>query len=89
MLAVTDSAAQAIRSLVSEWPCGAGLRIALERPGNGTEPEFGLHLAAEPDDGDAVVEQGGARVFVDPAASGFFEDKVLDADGDLFTFAPA
>jgi iron-sulfur cluster assembly protein len=89
MLAVTDSAAQAIRGLVSELPSGAGLRIGLEKPGNGTEPEFGLRVAAEPDDGDAVVEQAGARVFVDPAASGFFEDKILDAEGDVFTFAPA
>jgi iron-sulfur cluster assembly protein len=90
MLAVTDSAAAAIRELVAELPGDdAGLRIVLERPGNGTEPEFGLHVVPAPDDGDDVVECSGARIFLDPAASGFFQDKVLDAKGDVFTFAPA
>ena len=89
MLAVTPAAADSIRDLVNGLPDGAGLRIVLERPGNGTEPEFSLHVAHCPDEGDAVVEQDGARVFVQPAASSYFEDKILDAEGPTFTFSPA
>jgi len=89
MLALTPAAAAAIRELVAELPSGAGLRVQLEKPGNGTEPEFGLHVAQTPEDGDGLIEHDGARVFMDPAAGAYFEGKVLDAEGDTFTFAPA
>ena len=89
MLAVTPAAAAVIRQLVAELPSGAGLRVQLEKPANGTEPEFGLHVTETPEDGDALIEADGARVFLDPAAGAYFEGKVLDAEGDTFTFAPA
>jgi Fe-S cluster assembly iron-binding protein IscA len=91
MLAVTPTAAEAIRAIVaeSELPPDAGLRVSLEKPGNGTEPEFALCVVEGPDEDDDVVETDGARVFLEPAASGYFADKVLDAEGDTFTFAPA
>ena len=89
MLAVTSAAAAAIRGLVVDLPEGSGLRIALEKPGNGTEPEFCLQVAETPAYDDALIEQDGARVFLEPAAGAYFEDKVLDAEGDTFTFAPA
>ena len=89
MLAITGAAVASIRGLVTDLPGGAGLRVALEKPGNGTEPEFSLDVVRGPEEDDEVVEQEGARVFVAAAASAYFEDKVLDADGDTFTFAPA
>ncbi len=91
MLAVTATAADAIRKIVasSDLPTDAGLRVSVEKPGNGTEPEFALCVAAGPDPGDDIVEADGARVFLEPAASGYFADKILDAEGDTFTFAPA
>jgi iron-sulfur cluster assembly protein len=89
MLELTGAAADSIRRLVADLPSGAGLRVALEKPGNGTEPEFSLCVVRGPESEDEVVEQKGARVFVDSAASAYFEDKVLDADEDTFTFAPA
>jgi iron-sulfur cluster assembly protein len=89
MLAVTTSAAAAIRQLVADLPDGAGLRVALEKPENGTEPAFTVYVAEEPSDGDEILDADGASVFLEPAASGYFEDKVLDADGSVFTFAPA
>jgi iron-sulfur cluster assembly protein len=88
MLSVTSAAAAAIRELVADLPGGAGLRVQLEKPGNGTEPEFGLHVAETPEAGDDLIETDGARVFLDPAAGAYFEGKVLDAEGDTFTFAP-
>jgi iron-sulfur cluster assembly protein len=89
MLAVTPAAASAIRSLVSDLPDGAGLRVALETPGNGTEPAFTLYIVDEPPEGDEVVGAEGANVFLEPVASLYFEDKVLDTDGKVFTFGPA
>jgi iron-sulfur cluster assembly protein len=89
MLALTTAAAGAIRELVADLPDGAGLRVALEKPGNGTEPAFAVYVVEEPSDGDEVVATQGASVFLEPAASGYFDDKVLDADGCVFTFTPA
>ena len=88
MLAITAAAADAIRDLTGGRPEEAGLRVSVEKPGNGTEPEFALCVAEGPAKGDAVVESHGVRLFLDPAASGYFSEKVLDADGDTFTFAP-
>jgi iron-sulfur cluster assembly protein len=89
MLAMTAAAAEAIRTLTDGQPNGAGLRLSLEKPGNGTEPEFGLCVAERPAEDDDVIESDGARLFVEPAASGYFRDKLLDAEGDTFTFGPA
>jgi Fe-S cluster assembly iron-binding protein IscA len=88
MLAMTAAAADAIRILLGDQPEGAGLRVSLEKPGNGTEPEFALCVVVRPHAHDDVVEEHGARLFIQPAASGYFADKVLDADGDTFTFGP-
>lgn len=88
MLALTTAAAEAIQGLVGDLPGGAGLRVSVEKPGNGTEPEFALSVAPQPGEDDHVVESDGARVFLEPAANGYFADKVLDADGDVFTFRP-
>ena len=86
MLTITDSAASAIRSLTSQpdLPVDTGLRIM--KPGAGA-PAFELALTEGPVAGDQVIEEGGARVFVEPAAAAVLEDKALDAQvneqGDL------
>jgi Fe-S cluster assembly iron-binding protein IscA len=89
MLAMTTAAAEAIRDLTGELPAGAGLRVSVAKPGNGTEPEFALCVEEGPEEDDDVVEAEGARLFLEPAASGYFSDKVMDAEGDTFTFGPA
>jgi iron-sulfur cluster assembly protein len=89
MLAITAAAAEAIHDLLGDQPDGAGLRVSLEKPGNGTEPEFALCVVDAPHEEDDIVEEDGARLFIEPAASGYFADKVLDAEGDTFTFGPA
>jgi iron-sulfur cluster assembly protein len=54
-------------------PEGAGLRIT---PGNeGLE----LMLVAEPVTGDALIDDGGARVFVEPQAAQLLDEQTLDA----------
>jgi Fe-S cluster assembly iron-binding protein IscA len=80
MLALTDSAKDAVRQMVSaeEAPEGSGLRIAAE-PAEGGDAALSLELTTEPAEGDEVVEEDGARVFLDPMAATLLDDKVLDA----------
>ena len=78
MLTLTDSAVSAIRSLTSqpELPVETGLRIMTQ---DAEASSFQLALAEGPVAGDQVVEEGGARVFVEPAAAAVLGDKALDA----------
>jgi len=78
MLTITDSAASAIRTLTSQpdLPVDAGLRIMIQGAG---APSFQLALTEGPTAGDQVVEEGGARIFLEPTAAGALEDKALDA----------
>ena len=79
MLTLTDTAASEIRNLVSnpEVPDDGGVRIA-----SNPEGALTLALAAGPADGDAVVDQAGARVFLEPQAGEMLDDKQLDAGVD-------
>ena len=79
MLTLTDGAVTAIRSLTSqpELPVQTGLRIVAQGEG---EASLQLALTEGPVAGDQVVEEGGARVFVEPAAAAVLEDKALDAE---------
>ncbi|ASW53823.1 iron-sulfur cluster assembly accessory protein [Plantactinospora sp. KBS50] len=80
MLTLTDNAVLVIRDLTAqqEVPDGAGLRIA-------TDPEAGaltLALAEAPAQGDQVVDNSGARIFLDADAAQLLDDKALDAAVD-------
>ena len=75
MLTLTDQAQSVVRTMTQDpqAPKGAGLRIA---PGDeGIE----LMLVAEPAPGDALIDDGGARVFVEPEAAQMLDDQTLDA----------
>lgn len=95
MLAITETAAQAINSLItaSQMPEGAGLRIApqQEAPSEALE----LSVAPAPGEEDTVVEGGGATVFLEPTAAQVLDDKVLDVqrvmeeDEEQYRFAIA
>ncbi|GAA1868514.1 iron-sulfur cluster biosynthesis family protein [Pseudonocardia ailaonensis] len=76
MLAITDTAAEAIKSLTSdaELPDGGGLRIAATDAEEGLE----LSLAAQADQADTVLEGEGLTVFLEPTAAEVLDDKVLD-----------
>lgn len=83
MLTLTPDAAEAVRQLVSGSPVesGGGIRIA---PGDPTPTGTPLQVtvAAEPEATDQTIEDGGARVFVDPDAADALDDRVLDAAVD-------
>ena len=79
MLTMTNNAATEIRNLVAqpEVPDDGGVRIASNGDGALT-----LALAAAPAEGDAVVEEGGARVFLEHEAGQLLDDKQLDCGVD-------
>jgi iron-sulfur cluster assembly protein len=80
VLAITDTAAEAIRGIVAapELPDGAGLRIATT-PGTGESAALEVSVAETPADTDQVVSESGARVFVEAEAVPLLDDKLLDA----------
>ena len=81
MVVLTETAASVIRRLGDhpELPADAGLRIA--GPADGSEHLTAI-AAPAPRDGDQVVEQEGARLFLEPEAAAVLDDKVLDAQID-------
>lgn len=81
MLALTDNATEVIRAIGRhpEAPENVGLRIA--RPPDGSE-QLTVSTAVGPSEGDQVVEQEGARVFLEADAAQLLDDKVLDAHVD-------
>ncbi|MGB0093929.1 MAG: HesB/YadR/YfhF-family protein [Solirubrobacteraceae bacterium] len=64
-------------------PDDAGLRI-----GTAGESQFTVEIAPEPAPGDKVLEEGGARVFVDSEAAPMLDNAELDArrEGDQVAF---
>src|SRR6266496_3346737 len=78
LVMLTDSAVSAIRSLTSqpELPVETGLRITTQDEG---VPSFQLALVEGPVAGDQVVEEDGARVFIEVTAAAVLGDKALDA----------
>jgi len=75
LLTLTEHAQTAVRTLTQDpqAPESAGLRIT---PGSeGLE----LMLVAEPVPGDALIDDGGARVFVEPHAAELLDEQTLDA----------
>jgi len=83
VLAITDTAAEAIRGIVAapELPDGAGLRIATQA-GAGSAGALEVSVAETPAETDQVVDESGARVFVDADAVPLLDDKLLDAQID-------
>jgi iron-sulfur cluster assembly protein len=92
LLALTDSAVQAVKDIVSssdEASETRGLRLVAERAG--TQASFHLNVVPLPAEDDEVIEEQGARVFLEPEAASLLDDKVLDAsvehDQVAFTIA--
>ena len=86
MLTLAPSAVEAVDVLLHNpgVPEAAGLRIAAHSPS-----ELELGIAAEPGPDDQVIEEGDARVFIDPVAAPLLDDARLEAQtqGDAIAFA--
>ena len=84
MLTITPNAAQTIEWILAspEIPDGAGIRIAPtgEAMNGGSGGQLALSVAEEPDATDQVIEQEGARLFVQEAVAGYLDDMSLDAN---------
>jgi iron-sulfur cluster assembly protein len=88
MLSLTEQAKEVIKGIVEEVGPEAGLRITASGDGNG-DTALDFDLAPAPGEGDEVVEDDGAKVFLDPAAAEVLADKTLDVEehGDHFHFS--
>ena len=76
-VALSASAAERIKSVVSGEPSGAGLRVAVEGGGcSGFQYEIGVAQAANAD--DLVIERDGARLFIDPVSLPFLLGSEVD-----------
>jgi Fe-S cluster assembly iron-binding protein IscA len=80
MLTLTPDARLAIVGLVEPIdPDGhGGVRIAVADTPNGQGPQLGLALTDGPSPGDSVIDEEGARVFLDQAATQLLEEATLD-----------
>jgi Fe-S cluster assembly iron-binding protein IscA len=79
MLEISRDAVEALKDM-------GPLRITAEEQGD--ELELSIENATEPGEGEIVVEQDGARVFLDAAAAEALDDQVLGvhAHDDHFHF---
>jgi iron-sulfur cluster assembly protein len=79
MLTLTDNASTIVKEISAQIPEAGGLRITSE---SADQPSFEVEPAPAAEPGDEVVEQDGATLYLDEAASLQLDDKVLDAAVD-------
>jgi iron-sulfur cluster assembly protein len=84
MLVLTTAAAEVVKSVTTtpDLPEGTGLRIVADSPNPQEAPELRMTTAAGPDASDQVLEGDGARLFVEPKAAAYLDDKIIDASID-------
>ena len=92
LLTLTDDAVEAVKHIVSssdEFSETGGLRMVAQQTAMQTSLE--LSVVQLPAEDDEVIEEQGARVFLEPEAAELLDDKVLDAsvvqDQVAFTIA--
>jgi Fe-S cluster assembly iron-binding protein IscA len=89
MLQITDTAAETIAGILSDNEAGpdGGLRISGTQSNGETALDF--EVVGTSVDGDTVVREGEAVLFLDETASAVLDDKTLDvhAHGDHFHFS--
>jgi Fe-S cluster assembly iron-binding protein IscA len=81
---MTDAAADAISALTAQEGKQetGGLRFAVQAQQD-SGAQLALSVADQPEAGDQVLgTEGGARVFLEPEAAQFLDDKVLDVQQD-------
>jgi iron-sulfur cluster assembly protein len=83
MLTLTPEATKAIERILTAPGVaeGAGMRIIPVDPSAGeVSSELQVEVANRPTEGDEVIEDAGARVFVEDSLCGYLADKVLHAE---------
>jgi iron-sulfur cluster assembly protein len=84
MLVLTEAAAEVVKSVTAtaQAPDGAGLRIASAEVQPESPDALKVTATTGPAENDQVIEADGARVFLEPLAAIYLEDKILDAQVD-------
>lgn len=85
MIHVTEKAAQKIRELLAKEGVPAdsgGLRVGVQG-GGCSGLSYAMRLETKARDRDNVIEENGARVFVDPKSSLYLADVTLDFEETL------
>lgn len=81
MLTLTENASTVVKTIVDQTNTNqeAGLRISQD-----AEDSPALHVmpTEAPQPGDQILEDGGARVFLEETAAVTLDDKILDAQVD-------
>lgn len=81
MLTLTENASTVVKTLVEQTGATTegGLRISQDAPDS---PALHVMPTEAPQPGDQVLEEDGARVFLEEIAATTLDDKVLDAQVD-------
>ena len=80
MLTLTENASTVVKTLVDQTGGQeAGLRISQDAPDS---PALHVIPSDSPQPGDQVLEEDGARVFLEETAAETLDDKILDAQVD-------
>jgi iron-sulfur cluster assembly protein len=83
VLLLTDDAVQVVKEIITssdELAETGGLRMVAEQ--TGVQTSLGLSLVVLPGEDDEVIEEEGARIFLEPQAASILDDKVLDVSFD-------
>lgn len=81
MLTLTEEATTAVKTITAQFPDAAQGGVRIQGAGS-PESQFALSVVDAPEPQDAVVENAGARVFLDAAAAAVLDDRILDAQID-------
>jgi iron-sulfur cluster assembly protein len=90
VLAISRGAAQVVKEIVTSSDVGeeGGIRLSVESIDD-RSARLDLTVADSPEPGDTLIEEEGAKIFLERDAAGFLDDKVLDAsveaDGVAFS----
>jgi Fe-S cluster assembly iron-binding protein IscA len=81
MLTLTDSASSVVKTIIERTPdaSDAALRISASEAG---ATDLSLAVASQAEPTDTVIENAGAKVFIEQNAALVLDDKVLDAQID-------
>lgn len=76
-ITLTESAAERVRGYLAEQPDRVGLRFGVRRTGC-SGWAYSVDLAQAPNPGDAVFEDRGVRILVDPASLPLVDGTCID-----------
>ncbi|WP_295779918.1 Fe-S cluster assembly protein HesB [uncultured Microbacterium sp.] len=81
MLTLTEEATTAVKTITAQIPDAPQGGVRIQGAGS-PESQFALSVVEAPEPSDTVVENAGARVFLDDDAAAVLDDRVLDAQID-------